>query len=277
MVLDYPIAAAPSNTDQLPFNDSGTGSEVQWKQWRGDPDRVHSLARLATVSPEWRDHVERTTFRCLTIDPEPDVADVSQFEELVVGKRRGYLEEINILLNWYIWRIDRGPVPGIVDLSTTMEQVGKCLKIIGNWDLRAIRRERHCMNVYFQTWTGESMENLRPHAWTSQRHGLPLLDAPSLWSKDNLRRITGSALVDHPQTEFPSDMVFQAIKASFPDSVTVVRNLSFALDCVPWLAGEAMMERLPNVGSVDLQLRFGHRDEHGWEKVAGTITMPPYS
>lgn len=225
-----------------------------WK-W---PDLEKPCSRLATVSKEWQDDVERAVFGQVRIDP-CDEGDVAKFKEFFTDERKKFLTRLDIAID-----DDKETSPwheemGLLRISQVMEKVGQLFHYINGWDFCREGEKQQCIEVVFTT----------PHQAPGHHDGKyeqPHMAISSLWEQEDLSLLTHRGLI-------PTDIALWAIKSEFPSSLNMVTHLTFLPDCVPFPAAQKIIQIMPNLETCVLEVGFSSESEEGWRNLKSRI--PP--
>lgn len=216
-----------------------------WK-W---PHLEKPCSRLATVSKEWQDDVERALFGQVRVDPY-DEQDVMKFKELFTPKRERFLIRLDIAID-----DDKGTSPwhqrmGLLQISQVMGKIGQFFHYINGWDFYREGERQQSIKIVFTN----SHQNPGYHA---PLHEQPQISIGSLWEKKDLDRLTNRGLIT-------TDIALWAIKSEFPSSLNMVTHLTFLPDCVPLSAAQKIISTMPNLETCVLKVSFKSKSEEGW-------------
>lgn len=231
----------------------------------------HNLARLAPVSLEWQFHIEGYTFHWIRIDPSVE-CDVRRFKELFKKWRRSHLMGLDIIID------DRPTGPwhsanGMLQISQAMEKVGQFFRYLNLWD----SDEPEDLKLWFSAeydplrqvnfGAGKGLEinfmslNLGFPEIEYAPEGEPYIQTSSLWTESQLNLLTNSHL--------PTDMPLWAVLSAFPKRFGIAKRLTFPLDCVPFPATIAIMQKMSNLESCSFEVSFKRSSEEGMARLTG--------
>lgn len=211
-------------------------------------------SRLASVSKEWQDDVERVLFRAIRINLLEE-EQISQFKELFTDRRKKFLTRLDIVID------DEDTSPwhqrmGLLQISQVMEKVGQFLHYISGWDFCREGEKQQSIDIIF-------VSKQRPRCRTP-KDDPPHMSIRSLWEKEGLDLVTNRSLI-------PTNIALWAIKSEFPSSLNNVTHLTFLPDCVPLSAAQKIISTLPNLETCVLEVSFGTQSEEGWRSLTGRI------
>lgn len=225
-----------------------------WK-W---PDLEKPCSRLATVSKEWQDDVERALFCQIRIDPCDEV-DVAKFKGVFTDERKRFLMRLDIAIDDEESTSPWHEEMGLLRISQVMEKVGQFFHYINSWEFCREGEKQQCIDIVFTTLH----QNPGHH---DQKYEQPHMAIRSLWEQDDFDLLTRRGLV-------PSNMALWAVKSEFPSSLNMVTHLTFLPDCVPFPAAQKIIQTMPNLETCVLEVRFSSESEEGWKHLTGRI--PP--
>lgn len=219
-------------------------------------------SRLALISKEWRDSVERALFSEIRIDPS-DYEDVAKFKKLFTDTRKRSLKRLDIAIDDdYI----TGPwfeEMGLLRISQVMEKVGQFFQYINDWEFCRDGEKQQSIEIIF---TGGPFYP----GWRSHKDKQPHAATSSLWDKRDLNIVTSRGLIP---TKIPTNMALWAIKSEFPLSLNMVTHLTFPPDCVPLAAAQRIVQTMPNLETCVLEVGFRSDSQKGWKDFTGKV--PP--
>lgn len=150
-----------------------------WKSLR-DLDKEHGY-RLASVSKEWQDDVERAFFRQVRVDPL-DERDVATFKKHFTDKRRRFLRSLEIYLDDAEepspWHKDMG----LLRISQLMEKFGQFYHHINSWDFCRDGKRQQPLEIIFETM----------HWFLGDEH--PFVGITSLWDERKRDAVTSQGI-----------------------------------------------------------------------------------
>ncbi|KAG8157291.1 hypothetical protein KVR01_012999 [Diaporthe batatas] len=219
------------------------------------------LARLATVSKEWRKDIEKILFANIRFDSSK-VESLSFLEAAFTPRRKRFIQSLDIIIN------DEQTVKspwhkrmGLLEISRVMERTGHLFQWI-NWDFRQEVEDRQSIEIRFRSSSSHTpnFEDAVPDD--------PSMQTSSLWMREILSRATNSGQV-------PTNIVLWAINFEFPSSLNMVTSLTFPPDCLPLPATLAFLRRMPNLKSCNFELAFKSTSEDAWGNFADLINALP--
>lgn len=227
-------------------------SAQRWLQTKKD------RGRLALVSKEWQDDVEKLMFGMIRIDPSNE-GDVASFKRLFTDRRQKFLTRLDIAIDDDDKTSPWHKEMGLLLISQVMEKVGQFLHYINSWDFCKEGEKQQCIEIVFTA----PPKNRRERDRTDEE---PNVAISSLWEQENLDSLTRRGLI-------PTNIALWAVKSEFPSSLDMVTHLTFVPDCVPFPAAQKIVQTMPNLETCVLEVRFSSESEEGWRYL--TSRIPP--
>ncbi|KAL1882902.1 hypothetical protein Daus18300_000540 [Diaporthe australafricana] len=217
---------------------------MSW-HWRHGTQRNGN--RLALVSKEWQEDVERSLFFRISIDLSIE-EDVLRFKELFTEERKRFLRVLGIK----IISQETSPLAMceyLSRISEAMAKVGHFLHYFNRWEVNG---DGTPIYIY-----------LVP---SDRRDGHHASWMNSLWNSQNLDRFSNFGMV-------PIDMASWAIKSEFPSSLNMVKELHFSIDCVPFHATREVIQRMPSLTTCSFAVSFNCDSPLGWENLTDLVNQ----
>lgn len=221
--------------------------------------RDKPCSRLASVSKEWQEDVERVLFAEIRIDPS-DAADVARLKELFTEERKRFLTRFEIAIDDEqfsgLWHRHMG----LLGISQVMEKIGKFFQYISGWNFSRDGEKQRSIEIIFTS----SHQRGGHH---DPKDDQPFMGVSSLWEREDRNVLTSHGLI-------PTNMVLWAIKSEFPSALNMVTHFTFLPDCVPLPAAQKIIQTMPNLETCVFEVKFGTDCEEGWGALTGWSLGP---
>lgn len=221
---------------------------------RKSPKCETPRTRLALVSREWQDDVERALFSQIKIDPS-DEEDVATFNELFTDKRKRFLTRLDIAMDDDIYTSPWHKQMGLVGISQVMEKVGQFFQYLNRWDFCREDEKLRSIEVIF-------VSSVPSRGYHPPLDGKPHMDLSSFWDKRELRILTKDGFI-------PTNMALWVMKSEFPSALTMITHLTFNPDCVPLSAAQKIIQAMPNLETCVFSVGFPSDSGEAWSDLTG--------
>ncbi|KAG8161960.1 hypothetical protein KVR01_007725 [Diaporthe batatas] len=203
-------------------------------------------SRLASISEEWQDDVEKALFSKIQIDPL-DEDDILDFAKNFTERRKKYLTQLEVVMEDEesgFWQTNTGPL----DLSRCMEKTGQLLQQLTGWNFSDDNRQRSIAVIFTSRYLA-----IRRHR---EKDEDPLINTVSLWDPFQLSALT--------ENRIPTNVALWAIKSEFPTPLNMITHLTLVPDCMPIAAAKTIIQTMPNLESCNFGIAFECTVEEAW-------------
>lgn len=221
--------------------------------YNGEDGDTLLCSRLASVSKEWQDDIEKALFSKIRVDPRNE-EEVSKFKQYFTDRRKKYLTQLEVVVDddplTGLWRRDTG----LAEISEIMEKTGQFFQQFSNWNFSSDGTKQRPIAFMFSST--EWGPGAHPGKYETHRMG-----TTCLWHPYKLSRVTGNGI--------PTNVALWAIKSEFPSSLNMVTHFTFAPDSFPVAAAKRIIGAMPNLESCVLDTKVPCDFEEGWRDFTG--------